>query len=600
MNAPFDPNERRFFLARGEARADGEMSGPIPTNPLTGGNSNGADPRNLMTWDEAHKWADWWNERRVHPVLGYAVAYSPVDPYKILVDRTDTGNANLLIGLSGGNLRYVPELRQWLWWSGSRWQMDEHEVFVTTRAMEVARYYLEAAQGMKKGTYQLTTNGDVEMAEDIYKWGVKCRSKSTLDAMVTLARKFEGVPISITQLDRNPWLLGVHNGVVDLKTGELRENEAREDYITKRCAVRYNPAAVATRWQQFIDEIMGEPIAAETDDKGEVIASTVGRFKPRPALARYLQKALGYSLTGETREQKLFLAIGPGSNGKNVVFDAVKRVMGKYSAVLPSEALMATSRPADAERPTALAASLAGARFALSSETRAGQRLDVNLVKNHTGDAEMTARRMRENPTTFRISHKLWLMTNNRPALDHVDPATRGRLHLIPFDRRWNRPGEFERDPMLPDGDKELAAQLEREDEGILAWLVQGAMLYFEEGLEPPPEVMALTRDYILEQDVLGQWLTTWERCPPKQGTLAAELFRQFVTRCAADGRPADPSTPTAFGLALRGRGVESKDVERGKLYGLRQRAGGDLDPKTVFGSAQYQLPPGATPVPQP
>jgi putative DNA primase/helicase len=376
--------------------------------------------------------------------------------------------------------------------------------------------------------------------------------------MITLARKSPGVPISVTELDRNPWLLGVENGVVDLRTGELSESEAREEYVTNRCTVRYDASAIAPRWEQFIVEITGLP------------SGDPATFIPRPAMARYLHKALGYSITGATVEQKLFLAWGEGSNGKNGMFDAVKHLLGGYARVLPSEALMATARPADSERPTALAATLAGARFVLSSETKDGQTLDVGLIKNHTGDAEMTARRMRENPFTFTITHKLWISTNNKPNLSQVDAAIRGRLHLLPFERRWNRPSEIERDPTLPDGDKTLSAQLAAEHEGILAWLVRGAALYHAEGLDPPAEVTDFTRKYISGQDAFARWLETMQRCEAEHGTGAAALFNLFASWCVDEGMPAKPDNPTAFSAALKKYGIAKKTERAGAKYALR------------------------------
>jgi P4 family phage/plasmid primase-like protien len=545
-----------------------------------------------------------WHERKVPLTVRRAVANQKQwafmaraqaaadgDCYTSLIDRTDRGNANLLIRQANGTLRYVAETKQWLYWTGKRWQLDEHEVFVSTRATEIAKHYLQEAQRLKNA-------GREDLGEDVLKWATKCRNKKQLDDMIALARKSENVPISITQLDRDSWLLGVENGVVDLRTGDLRA-EAREDFVTKRCPFPFNPFAKAPRWEAFIAEISGAPIPAARGAGGALIPDSVGRFTLRPALAHYLHKALGYSITGSTREQKLFLAIGAGSNGKNVVFEAVKRVLGNYARVLPAEALMATNRGADAERPTALAASLAGARFVLASETKDGQSLDVGLVKNHTGDREMTARRMRENPFTFEITHKVWLMTNHRPALDHIDTAIRGRLHLVPFHRRWNRPGEFERDPLLPDGDKELATQLAREAEGILAWLVRGAVLYQREGLPPPDEVVALTHEYVQEQDHFGRWLSTLHRCPANDGTFAAELFRQFCQWCASDGCAIEPRNPTAFGRALHSRGIESVDHRQGKRYGLRGATTNHtwMDPATV-GFGNGPLPAGAIPIP--
>jgi putative DNA primase/helicase len=327
----------------------------------------------------------------------------------------------------------------------------------------------------------------------------------------------------------------------------------------------------------------------------------VGRFTPRQALARYLQKALGYSLTGSTREQKFFIAIGDGSNGKGVVFDTVKEILGPYAVTLPSDAFLVTSRGVDAERPTALAASLAGARFVVSSETRVGQKLDIGVIKNHTGDKEMTARRMRENPITFAITHKPWLQTNVRPGIDHMDPATRGRLHLIPFDRRWNRPGEPEHNPALPDGDKGLAAQLAGEAEGILAWLVRGVVMYQREGLTPPLEVVAMTRDYILEQDSFGRWLATLQRCAPKQGTRASELLKQYDGWCRAEGLNVGLLNATTFATTLRKHDIESAKCEDGTRYGL---TGGmtfhqGVDPRTLGFGMPVPAPP-IVPTPPP
>jgi len=492
-----------------------------------------------------------------------SVTAADVDAYTLHVDRTDQGNANLLIQQASGNLRYVAETKQWLRWDGKRWQLDEHEVFVTTFALGVARHYIEEARRLKD-------ESRIDLAETALAWGLKCRNKSSLDNMISLARKTSGVPISIVELDRKPYLLGVENGVVDLRTGELREHEAREDFVTKRSPVRYNPAAAAPRWEALIAQATGYPIPAERDATGTIIPGTVGRFTPRPELAHYMHKALGYSITGETREQKFFFGIGEGSNGKGLIFDNTKAVLGPYAVALPSDALMASKNGSDAERPTALAARLAGARFVVASESKEGQKLDVALVKAHTGDSEMTARRMRENPFTFAITHKIWLLTNVRPAIDHLDAAMKGRLHLVPFDRRWNRPGEFERDPALPDGDKGLMAELTAEAEGVLAWLVRGAVLYEREGLKPPAEVIEKTREYVMEQDYLGRWLATLQRCAPKLGTAAAELFSKFQHWCSSEGIAGELGNMTAFGRALRGRNIESVRVSQGMMWGLR------------------------------
>jgi putative DNA primase/helicase len=512
------------------------------------------------------------------------------DAYKVLEDRTGQGNANLLIRLADGNLRYVAETKQWLRWTGLRWTIDTHESFVTSHALEVAKYYLCEARAAKIGAaWRHDVNGNVELADDLFKWAKKCRNKSAIDEMITLARKVPGVSISITELDRNPWLLGVENGVVDLKTGVLREAESREDYVTKRCAFRFDPAAKAPRWEALIIEATGSPLPVEHDAQGNAVPSSVGRYTPRPAFARYLHKALGYSLTAVVKEQKMFIPIGGGSNSKGIVFDATKEILGPYAVTIPSDALMATKFDADAERPTALAATLAGARFVVASETREGQKLNVAMIKAHTGDRQMTARKMRTDPFTFDISHKLWLLTNHPPAIDHLDDAIKGRLHLVPFDRQWNRPGVAEHNPELPDGDKELATTLKGEYEGILAWLVRGAALYDSEGLTPPSEVTIKTREYVLEQDHFGRWLATMRKCGAAIGTKASALFLRFTTWCGVDGCKTDPATQTAFSKTLAKRGIPSIVRKDGTYWGLAET------PPAV-GLGDQVMPPGVIP----
>lgn len=499
----------------------------------------------------------------------------PADPYTTYVDLTDTGNANLLIKIANGNVRYIPESHSWLWWQNERWMVDGHETVLNTHALKVAKFYAARAKKVLDKIPSVTDKDDRKRLEEQWKsldaWAKRCRNRRALTDMTALTAKADGVPLSLARLDRNPWLLGVENGVVDLHNGTLQASEVREEYVTKRCPVKFDPAARAPRWGQFIAEITGTPLPVQRDPlTDDVLEESVGLFTPRPHLSDYMQRMLGYFLTGATNEHKMFIAIGEGSNGKNVLFETVLKLLGGYAVLLPAEAIMAAKHQADAERPTPLLRSLAGARFALASETKDKHRLDVGTVKNATGDTRMTARGMRENAFSFDITHKLCLMTNHRPALDHLDTAIRGRLHLIPFDRRWNRPGDTERDLELPDGDKDLANALRSEAEGILAWLVKGAVLYSRSGLAPPPEVVALTRSYFNEQDHFGRWLEEYGKVPAKNGTRAGDLFEAFAAWCMADGiEEWQPSTEKAFALALKKRGIESVKVEDGRRYGL-------------------------------
>ncbi|MCX7168617.1 MAG: phage/plasmid primase, P4 family [Rhodocyclales bacterium] len=491
------------------------------------------------------------------------------DQYATRIDHTDTGNANLLAQLTDGNLRYVPDRRLWLWWDGGRWVADDHGSLAHQAALRVARHYHNKAAELAQKASDPVHDDDgrkklEKTIEALRKWEKHCRNKRTIDAMLATAAKDQRFHVSVAQLDRDPWLLGVENGVVDLRTGAIRAT-ARDEFVTKRSPFRFDPAATAPRWCKFIEEITGAP------EPG-------GSFTQRPALAAYLHRGLGYSLTGSVAEQKMFVCIGGGSNGKNVLLDMFQWIAGDYCRTIQPDALMATKHSNDAERPSPAAASLAGARAAHCSESKDGQKLDVALVKRHTGGGYMTARLMRENTFRFEITHKLWLMTNHRPALDHLDDAMKGRLHLIPFDRKWNRPGHPERDPNLPEGDKDLMTKLRAEAEGVLAWLVAGAVAYSQEGVEPPGEVSRMTRDYFMDQDALGRWLEQFKPCDTKDGELAGDLFDAFVTWCSDEGIDEfHPSNQTSFSLELRRRGHERRKGKDGMRYGLRTVSGSKL-----------------------
>ena len=476
-------------------------------------------------------------------------------------DRTDAGNVAVLARISAGNLRYVPERNLWLWWAGIRWEADHHGNRANAMALQVAEHY----RGLAGATRQQAVNPSLETterkrfernADALEKWAANCRSKRALDNLLGLAKRDARFTLLAEKLDCDPWLFGVQNGVVDLRKGTLRP-DARDEFVTKRSPLAFDPNAPAPRYERFIREITGKP-----DGKRG--------YTPRPALAAYVQRALGYSMTGLTREHKMFLAIGNGANGKNILLDTVQRAMGDYCQTISPDTLMASRNAGDAERPSPALAMLAGARLAVSSESKEGAKLDVALVKRHTGGGAMTARHLHRNNFTFEVSHKLVLMTNHQPALDGMDDALRGRLHLIPFDVSWNRPGHPSPDPNRPDGDKGLMDTLMAEGLGILAWLVRGAVDYAAHGLEPPDEVAQTTVNYFKGQDPVSRWLETCGRCDAREGALASALYGKYREWCSIEGVQGGAASQTAFSLALKKLGVERKAVKAGIAYGIR------------------------------
>ena len=484
------------------------------------------------------------------------------------IDHTDAGNVALLFNLTAGDLRYVVERKQWIVWRGDRWQLDKGNAATHQKMLKVSAHHRKLgdkrlkeaeAAGNPEQRKNLSDAGKVSL-----KWAAQCRNKNRLDAMLMIAQRDSRFLIEANQLDSDPWLLGVGNGVVDLRTGVLRP-DSKTDLVLKRCVAEYDPHARAPRWSQFIEEITAAP--------GTVIDGKVTAIV-RQHLAEYLQKALGYCVTGRVNEHIMFIAIGRGANGKNVLLDTFKSIAGDYCETIAPEVLMATRLDNSAEQASPSTRKLAGARCAISSESKDGQRLDIAVVKRHTGGGMMTARALHENPMTFEITHKLWLMTNHSPRVDHMDEATKGRLHLIPFDMKWNRPGETRPDPTLPNADKQLMDTLAAEKAGILLWLVAGAVKYHAEGLVPPAEVVGFTTSYIESQDTLARWLSEGcEVCSIDQGLLSKELLLYYSDFCAQEDETLQIDKPNNLSRKLKALGYASKKTKNGVRFGLKTKS---------------------------
>lgn len=503
----------------------------------------------------------------------------PLDGVNGRFDHTEAGNANLLYRLTQGDLRYVAENKIWLYWTGKRWERDTTQALATAQAKRVGTYYLQKAASLKKQldkADESLVKALKKQLDTVQAWAKTCRNRRGLENMLALAAKDARFVVDVERLDVNPYLLGVQNGVVDLRTGALRP-DGRDEFVTMRCTVEYEPNAAAPRFRRLIAEVTGEPIEVERDENGGVIPETVGRYLPRPQYAWYLQKALGYSISGVTREQKMFTTYGKqGSNGKNQVAEAVLETVGPYG-VKARPAILMTNRKSDqdANKATPAFKALDKKRFVVLSEPDAKCVIDNGVFKSMTGDKDLSVRGVYGNEINITVMFHLWMLANVKPPMDHMEPAVVGRLAMLPFDREWNRPGTVSHNPAIPDGEAQLSETLQAEKPGILSFLVEGACAYFSEGLVPCAEVKATTVDYFNEQDPVARWLERYQVCDARSGTSAGDLFREFRDwRTASEGDDGmggeqGPITETAFGITLKDRSI-AKCRGRTSLYGIR------------------------------
>ena len=372
--------------------------------------------------------------------------------------RTDLGNACRLVARHGDDLRYVPDFKKWLTWDGARWLFDEDGEVMRCAKQTALSIYGEAA-----------AERDNERRKALAVWAAKSEGEQRLRAMLELAKSEPGVPVRPNELDADPWLLSVSNGVVDLRTGALKEPR-REDYITKRAQVDFRQGATCPAWLTFLDRI----------------------FNGDANLIAFMQRAVGYSLTGLTSEQLFFLLYGTGQNGKSTLLGVLRALLGDYAATAPA----ATFMERDKGGPTNDLARLRGARFVAAIETEDGQKLAESLVKQVTGEDMISSRFLYAEFFEYLPAFKLWLAVNHRPVIKGDDYAIWRRIRLVPFE------------VCIPEGekDKTLPGKLKAELPGILNWALEGCRLWQESGLAAPEAVMAATEAYRGEMDVLQQF----------------------------------------------------------------------------------------------
>ena len=418
-----------------------------------------------------------------------------------IFNLTDLGNAERLAAAHGRTLRYCHAWGKWLHWTGQRWEIDENDEIVRRATETVRSIRAEAA---------LAVSEDIQ--KGILKWAKSSESRSKLASLIELAQAENTIGVIPDALDSDPWMLNTTNGVVDLRGGVLTKPEPAQ-LITKTADAHYDPDAICPQWITFLDRIM------KSNDK----------------MITYLQRAVGYALTGSTREQCLFILYGTGANGKSVFLETISALMNDYARRTPTSTLLAKRAggiPNDVAR-------LKGARLVTAVEADAGHRMAESLVKQITGGEKVMARFLHREWFEFRPEFKIFLATNHKPVIAGTDHAIWRRIQLIPFT------------VTIPDEeqDKDLALKLQAELPGILAWAVQGCIEWQRIGLAPADEVVGATNSYRTEMDAVAGF------CILETGihVTLASLYQAYGRWCDANREKAQTKRQLGARLIERG-----------------------------------------------
>jgi putative DNA primase/helicase len=381
---------------------------------------------------------------------------------------TDLGNAERFIYSHGVDFRYHIERKKWLLWNGKYWEVDGRNL-LRQKAIEVVR-------GLKDEINYIGTPAEKDL---LLKHIDRSQAAPRINAIIELANSVSD-DITVTQsvMDKDEFLLNVANGTINLKQLQLCEvnerfisNHNRDNYITHYIDIPYDPAAKSPTWERFLDDV----------------------FMGNKEIIKYIQRVIGYSLTGSNKEEAIFILYGPkGRNGKSTLVKVLLRLLSSYSATTNPSTFMKKGNTA---RHTL--AEFVGVRFLSTSEVERGEELAVQLIKQITGRDPVEAERKYENPFTYLPNYKIFMLTNNKPSIYERRKAIWERIHLIEFNRYFE---ENERD-------KDLDGKLEAEMEGILRWALEGCMEWQRQGLNPPPEIRDAVKQYEEEQDIIGQYI---------------------------------------------------------------------------------------------
>lgn len=431
---------------------------------------------------------------------------------------TDLGNAERLVAEHGADLRFAPGIG-WYAWDGKRWKRDE-DGEVMRRAKRTVRSMYGAA-------------GELEVRSDrerLTKFALQSESEGRLRAAVKLAETESAVIISPDQLDADPLLFNTADGTVELTTGELREHR-REDLLTKITSVSYEPNAQSDRWDDFLADITG----------GE------------SELADFLQRAVGYSLTGYTSEEVLFFAHGPTATGKSSFTEALRSCLGDYATVADFETFLKRRGDAGIRNDVAR---LAGARLVVSIEVDDGKALAEGLLKLLTGGDMVVARFLYAESFEFAPKFTLWLAANDRPRVNADDAAMWRRILQLPFTH------------VIPEADRDERVKIELRSNpdvqaAILAWAVAGCLEWQRIGLAVPAIVRDYTAEYQAENDALRDWLADCCKVEPEVWSTVAALKTSYEAWCDKNGER--PVTARKLGTLLEAKGFHGEKRTEGR-----------------------------------
>lgn len=469
-------------------------------------------------WDEKHGRDTYGNITMEKAVESCMNTYSPTAPkdddFSVNIGNfqpkrnyslDDTGNAERMSDMFHEVIRYNYTDKKWMLYDKIKWIYDQSGVIY-----DLVDKSLEAMKDEKDWYIQQDNENNDENQTMFKAWEKFYKKSRNHNTKIALEKEVQHyVPVTPNQLDRYKMLLNSPTGVIDLNDFEVRKATPK-DYFTKSVNANFDKNAKCPLWDKFLERI----------------------FDGDKDLIRYVQKVIGYSLTGSTAEQCAFFLYGTGRNGKSTFLDVIRELFGDYARNIQPETIMIKNNNginSDIAR-------LKGARLVTTVEPNEGLRLNEGLLKQLTGGDIITARKLYAEEFEFKAEFKLFMATNHKPIIRGTDLGIWRRVHMIPFT------------VVIPENevDRQLTEKLMQELDGIFLWALRGVAMYHKEGLKMPTAVQQAVDEYKKEMDVVSRFL---DECTEKafaKSVKASELYTVYVNWCKQNGEWQMPNTKFA------------------------------------------------------
>lgn len=432
------------------------------------------DTKHMKKWEQRDDYREMTIKKAIKSVKVYKS-----DDYSL----TDTGNARRFIERYGDIVRYNVDNESWMYWNGEYWQTDVYH--------NIKNFAEVVVEEMR---YKLKSVDDENVRKAIIKNIKRTLQSNGKSAMLKESQHIEGVPATNNDFDKDPLLFNTASGVVDLRSGDIKPHD-KALMLSEYTPYEVDLANEPKKWLAFLEDI----------------------FEGDKATISYMQRVLGYAMTGLTQEQCMFFLFGDGSNGKSLLLDVVNEALGSYGKTSNADILLEKYNKSSGNLGDV--ARLKSTRFVMTDEAKHNDKLNESAIKTYTsGIGNIVARYLYGNEFEFTPIMKIFMSSNYKPRITGTDHGIWRRIKVIPFNK------------VIPDEkqDKQLKTKLLKEMPQILGWMVKGCILWQRDGLKEPESLKEAHKDYRSEMDIVQRWLN--EVCVEIEGdsTSSAELFENF------------------------------------------------------------------------